>query len=35
MEAQHNLNAETEARLNVEEQIRLARDASGTKKKRH
>ena len=33
MEAQYNLNAETEARLNVEEQIRLARDTFGTKKK--
>ena len=31
MEAQHNLKAETEAPLNVEKQIRLAGDVSGTK----
>ena len=31
MEAQHNLKAETEAMLNVEKQIRLAGDVSGTK----
>ncbi|RVW83969.1 26S proteasome non-ATPase regulatory subunit 12-like B [Vitis vinifera] len=31
MEAQHNLKAETEALLNVEKQIRLAGDVSGTK----
>ena len=31
METQHNLNAETEALLNVEKQIRLARNVSGTK----
>ena len=31
METQHNLKAETEAPLNVEKQIRLAGDVSGTK----
>ena len=31
METQHNLKAETEALLNVEKQIRLARNVSGTK----